>query len=166
MMRIVWIVALAACSKHADAPAAPPMASGSAAPPAAAIAAHHEDRHDPAVAAPPLALAVTIDGSAATWQQDVFDRTPHFTSTNNDGQDRDTWSLRELVHAAGANARVTAVIGESRQTIDAAAWAATDTTPIVHRTRRGTLKFRWTDRDGKWGDVAVKEVTGLEVTSK
>jgi hypothetical protein len=129
---------------------------------------HHEDRHDPAIATPPLSLTVTIDGNAAKWEQAVFDRTPHFESTNNDGEARDTWSLRELVHGAvGPAARITAVIGETKQAIDPAAWADATRTPIVHRTRKGALKFRWADASGKWDDkAAVKDVTGLEVSSK
>lgn len=159
MKRLALLVALAACGKPADVPAA--ATSDVPATP------HHEDRHDPALAAPPLSLAVTIDGSAATWPQAVFDRTTHFESANNDGEARDTWSLRELVHgAAGPNTRVTAVIGESKQSIDAAAWADPTKTPIVHRTRRGALKFRWADASGKWGETAVKDVTGLEISSK
>jgi len=163
MKHLALLVALAACNKHADPPA---PAAGSAVG-SAAVAAPHEDRHDPAVAAAPLSLAVTIDGSAATWQQAVFDRTPHFASTNNDGEARDTWSLRELVHGTvGVTAHVTAVIGETRLAIDAAAWADPTKTPIIHRTRRGGLKFRWADATGKWGDAAVKDVTGLEISSK
>ena len=138
MKHVALIVALVACSKPADPPPA----------------AHHEDRHEPAIATPPLSLAVTIDGSAATWPQAIFDKTLHFESTNNDGEARDTWSLRELVHgAAGATAHVTTVIGETRQSIDAAAWADPTKTPIVHRTRRGGLKFRWADASGKWGET-------------
>jgi hypothetical protein len=152
--RLALLVVLAACSKPADSPAA-----GSA--------AHHEDRHEPAIATPPLSLAVTIDGSATTWQQAVFDRTTHFESANQDGEARDTWSLRELVHGTvGATARVTTVIGETRQSIDAAAWADPAHTPIVHRTRRGGLKFRWADTTGKWQETGVKDVTGLEIDSK
>jgi hypothetical protein len=173
MKHLVLVVALVACSKHADTPAtgsAAPSegAVGSAEPSAAPAKPHHEDRHDPAVATPPLSLAVTIDGNAAKWEQAVFDRTQHFESTNNDGEARDTWSLRELVHGSvGPAARVTMVIGETKQTIDAAAWADATRTPIVHRTRRGALKFRWADAAGKWDDAAaVKDVTGLEISSK
>ena len=154
MKLLALLVVLAACNKHADAPAA-----GSAAP--------HEDRHEPVVVTPPVSLAVTIDGSAATWPQAIFDRTTHFASANNDGEARDTWSLRELVHGTvGATARVTTVIGETRQSIDATEWADPTKTPIVHRTRRGGLKFRWADATGKWGETGVKDVTGLEITSK
>ena len=165
MKHFVLLVAVAACNNHADTAAAPVAASATQS--EVPAAPHHEDRHDPAVATPPLSLAVTIDGSAATWQQAVFDRTTHFESTNNDGEARDTWSLRELVHGTvGATARVTTVIGETRESIDAAAWADPTRTPIVHRTRRGGLKFRWADATGKWGETGVKDVTGLEITSK
>jgi hypothetical protein len=150
MKRLALILAIAACGKHADPPAE-----------------HSEDRHKPALATPPLTLAVTIDGSAATWPQAVFDRTTHFTSENHDGDARDTWSLRELVHGmVGANARVTTVIGETRKPIDAAAWVDPSKTPIVHRTRRGALKFRWADAKGAWSDDAVNDVTSLEINSK
>jgi hypothetical protein len=148
-MTVVWILAIAACSKATPAPEP-----------------KHEDRHEPAAAAPALELHVTVDGKAATWKQDVFDRVPHFESTNHDGDARDTWSLRELAHAAaGPNARVVAVIGDKRETIDPAAWSDPSLTPIVHRTRRGALKFRWADKDGKWGDAEIKDVSGLELAT-
>ena len=148
MKRALSLIVLAACSRSAD-PAQP---------------ARHEDRHDPTTAAPALQLAVTIDGAAATWHQDVFDRVPHFASANHDGDARDTWSLRELVHdAVGPSARVVAVVGETRMPIDAAAWDDPARTPIVHRTRRGWLKFRWADKTGAWQDASVKEVSGLEI---
>ena len=63
----------------------------------------------------------------------------------------------------GPNARVVAVIGDQRKEIDAAAWADADRTPIVHRTRRGWLKFRWADKSGAWGEADVKDVSGLEI---
>jgi hypothetical protein len=146
MKSVLCLLLLAACSRS---PAA---------------TAKHEDRHDPAAATPALHLAVTIDGAATTWQEDVFDHVPHFASTNHDGDARDTWSLRELVHdAVGPKARVVAVLGDKRMAIDDAAWNDPDRTPIVHRTRRGWLKFRWADRSGAWQDAAVKEVSGLEI---
>lgn len=58
-MKQLALVALLACAKEQPAP-----------PPAVASAA-----------APALSLAVTVDGVPATWTQDVFDRTPHFTVT-------------------------------------------------------------------------------------
>jgi hypothetical protein len=151
MKRMLLVLVVAACSRSAD--------------PAQRTRHKHEDRHEPATAAPALELAVTIDGAPARWQQDVFDRVPHFTSKNHDGDSRDTWSLRELVHATvGPSARVVAVVGETRMPIDAAAWDDPLRTPIVHRTRRGWLKFRWADQNGAWQDAAVKEVSGLEIT--
>jgi len=149
MKWLVLVVALAACSKS-DAKQNP--------------APKHEDRNDPAEATPPLKLAVTIDGVAATWQQDAFDRAPHFVGENKSGESRDAWSLRELAHTlVGPNARVVAVIGDKRKDIDAAAWADASKTPIVHRTRRGWLKFRWADKDGNWSEADVKDVSGLEI---
>ncbi len=148
MKRALCLLAVAACSRSAD-PAQPTK---------------HEDRHDPAVAAPALTLEVTIDGTPSTWKQDVFDRVPHFQAKNHDGDSRDTWSLRELVHSAvGPTARVVAVVGDARMPIDPAAWDDPAHTPIVHRTRRGWLKFRWADANGAWQDAAVKEVSGLEI---
>ena len=155
MKRLVWLVALAACSKSSESPPAPP-------PPAPAQ--HHEDRADPAVAAPPLSLAVKIDGTASTWKQDVFDRVPKVQGKASSGEARDTWSLRDLAHTeVGPNARVTAVVGDVRKEIDATAWADASRTPIIHRTKRGALKFRWADKDGQWGDTEVKDVTALEL---
>lgn len=149
MKWLVLVVALAACSKS-DAKQNPTP--------------KHEDRNDPAEAAPPLKLAVTIDGVASTWQQDAFDRAPHYVSPNKSGESRDAWSLRELAHTlVGPNARVVAVIGDKREDIDAAAWADASRTPFVHRTRRGWLKFRWADKDGTWAEAEVKDVTGLEI---
>lgn len=153
MTRLALVLALAAaCGTSSDEPAP-----------------HHEDRHEP-MAAPGSAspsLAVTVDGKPATWEQAVFDTTPHFATANKDGEARDTWSLRELVGLqAGVTARVTAVIGDPKKTIDAASWADTSRTPILHRTRRGALKFRWADASGKWGETEVKDVTGLEITTR
>jgi hypothetical protein len=153
MKLAAWLAMCAlACSKSSD-PA-----------PAPAPAAHREDRHDPAAAKPALALAVTIDGATATWDQDVFARAPRMTGTASDGEARDTWSLRELVHSAvGPSARVIAIVGDTRAELDAAAWADAARVPILHTTRRGTLKFRWADPSGKWGDTVVKDVTRLEI---
>ncbi len=149
MKWLVIVVALAACSKSDASQHATPK---------------HEDRNDPAQAAPPLELAVTIDGVASTWQQDAFDRTPHFVSANKNGESRDAWSLRELARTlVGPNARVVAVVGDKREVIDPAAWTDASKTPFVHRTRRGWLKFRWANKDGAWGEADVKDVSGLEI---
>jgi len=155
MLRIACLVLLFACgSKSTDAPTEEKKPH-----------AKHEDRHEPATATPSLALKVHVDGSDQTWAQDVFDKVPHSTGKNNDGQDRDVWSLRDLVHTAvGPSARVVAVAGDIRMPIDTKAWDDPDKTPILHRTKRGALKFRWADKDGKWGDTGVKDVTELEVT--
>lgn len=146
---LLLVIALAGCSKS-EAKQEP--------------APKHEDRNDPAEARPPLRLAVTIDGTQATWQQDAFDRTPHFAAANKSGETRDAWSLRELAHTlVGPSARVVAVIGDKRQAIDPAAWADASKTPFVHRTRRGWLKFRWAEKDGTWDETDVKDVSGLEI---
>lgn len=125
----------------------------------------HEDRRDPVEAnAPPLKLEVATGGKTATWQQADFDKVAKYTK-GTDGEARDVWSLRELAHQlAGPNARVTAVTGEDgTKPIDAAAWGDASKTPLLHTTRRGTLKFRWADGDGKWGESVVKDVTKIEI---
>lgn len=114
-------------------------------------------------AAPPLSLTVTVAGQAQVWKQDVFDRVPHYTSKNHDGADRETWSLRDLAHVIGPNARVVAVVGATTAQIAPGAWADATHTPILHRTRRGALKFRWADASGAWGETAVKDVTALDI---
>lgn len=171
------IVALAACSKSAEQPPSPTPASASAtaATPAPGTMAtegrprqrKHEDRHDPAVAAPALQLAVAVDGAAATWQPDAFARVAQYTGNKkaSDGEAREVWSLRDLVHAlVGPAARVTAVTGDDgTKVITAAAWGDPSRTPLLHTTRRGTLKFRWAGADGAWGDTEIKDVTRIEI---
>ena len=105
-MRWVALVVAFACSKPAD--RAPP----------------HEDRHDPPVAASRLRLDVAIGGTTATWTDAAFDATPKLPGTASDGEARDTWSLRELVHKnVGPTARVTKIIGAGGATpLDATAW--------------------------------------------
>jgi hypothetical protein len=109
-------------------------------------------------------LEVSVQGQATTWQQDAFDKVAKYTK-GTDGEARDVWSLRELVHQlVGAKARVVSVTGEDgTQAIDAAAWSDEAKTPLLHTTRRGTLKFRWADANGKWGEAGVKDVTKIEV---
>lgn len=167
----------AACSKSDRSPPPDPAAV-----PAAATAApgepagsdtrphhrKHEDRHDPAVAdAPPLQLTVAVDGAAATWHQDAFDRVARFTGNTraSDGEARDVWSLRELAHTLiGPTAHVTAVTGDDgARAIDRAAWDDASRTPLLHTTRRGTLKFRWAGADGAWGETEVTDVTRIEI---
>lgn len=128
----------------------------------------HEDRHDPVVAgAPALALAAVVDGTATTWQRDSFDRVARFTGNTkaHDGEDRDVWSLRDLARTlVGPGARVTSVVSTDGATaIDRAAWDDASRTPVLHTTRRGTLKFRWTDAAGKWLDTEVRDVTRIEI---
>jgi hypothetical protein len=86
-------------------------------------------------------------------------------NVGNDGEDRDTWSLRDLAHTlVGPSARVVNVVGpEGSRAIDAAAWNDAARTPILHTTRRGTLKYRWADKDGRWSDAEVKDVSRVDI---
>jgi hypothetical protein len=156
-MRWMWLLVAVACSKSADAPKAvdPPP------PPA-----KHQDRHDPPVAASKLVLTITIAGATTTWHDDAFVKVPKLVGTATDGEARDTWSLRELVHTnVGSGARVIAVTSaDGVKQIDAAAWDDATKIPILHTTKRGTLKFRWADPSGTWGETVLKDVTGLEVS--
>jgi hypothetical protein len=133
---------------------------------------HHrrnrEDRRDdPDEPAPPLTVQVKIGTATKNWEKDSFDKVPKFGTgdVGNDGEKRDTWSLRELVHTlVGPKARVVAIIGkEDSKTISRASWDDPIRTPIIHTTRRGTLKFRWADKAGKWGDADVSDVTRIEI---
>lgn len=172
------ITAAAACSKSVDPP--PPAQSAAArsaaAPndPAGADPAHHrnrdgkrEDRDDPAIAAPRLQLAVAVNGVAASWGPDAFGKVAKYARNDkaSDGEARETWSLRELAHTlVGPTARVTQVTGDGgTHAIDRAAWDDASREPLLHTTRRGTLKFRWADASGKWGDTEVKDVTRIEI---
>lgn len=164
----------AACSKSVDAP--PPGLSGSAAEhsptaPADPDKVHHrnggkhEDRHDPA-AEPKLQLTVAINGTTASWGPDAFGKVAKYARNDkaSDGEAREVWSLRELAHTlVGPTARVTAVTGDGSKTIDRTAWDDAAHEPLLHTTRRGTLKFRWADASGKWDDTEVKDVTRIEI---
>jgi len=173
-----------ACSKSADSstPPASPPAAGAPAPVGTAAAAtagapapaekphhrKHEDRHDPATdEPPPLQLAVTVAGARVTWGHDAFEKVARFVGNTkaSDGEDRDVWSLRDLVRTlVGPTARVTSVTGDDgAKSIDAAAWRDAKRTPLLHTTRRGTLKFRWADAAGAWGETEVKDVTRIEI---
>lgn len=185
-------LAASACSKSADsstppapgtsAPGTSAPAAGTAAPAANGTAANavetpaadkphhrkHEDRHDPATDnPPPLRLAVTIAGAQTTWDHDAFEKVARFAGNTkaSDGEDRDVWSLRDLARTlAGPTARVTSVAGDDgARSIDAAAWRDPRRTPLLHTTRRGTLKFRWADATGAWGETEVKDVTRIEI---
>jgi hypothetical protein len=148
---------LAACSKTAD-PSPPAPSPGKI---------KHEDRHDPAIAHPPLTLTVAIDGVPSTWNQDAFDKVARFTGNAraSDGEIRDAWSLRELTRAlVGPTARVTSITGDGgAKPIDAGAWNDAAHTPVLHTTRRGTLKFRWADAAGAWGESEVRDVARIEI---
>jgi hypothetical protein len=132
-----------------------------------ASAPPHEDRTAPQEAPSQLHLEVTIAGAKSTWTDAAFAKVAKFPSTNNAGEARDTWNLRELVTAnAGPKARVVAVIGAGgTKPIDPAAWASAEQTPIIHSTRRGALKFRWADKTGAWGETVVKDVTAIEIVT-
>jgi len=126
---------------------------------------HHEDRNEPAAAPANLALDVSIDGTAAKWNADAFAKVPHTPGKATSGESRDVWSLRELAHTlVGPTARVVSVSNATAtKAIDAAAWADASRIPIVHTTRRGSLKFRWSDAAGTWGESELNDVTKLEL---
>jgi len=166
------VVAVFGCSRSIDstasAPANDPPRTAKAAAPGDGSAFHrkHEDRRDPVVAdAPPLQLDVVIQGTAVTWHKDAFDKVARYTK-GHDGEARDVWSLRDLAHQlVGPTARVTIVSGDgSTRAIDPAAWSDASRTPLLHTTRRGTLKFRWADAAGAWSEAEVKDVTRLELS--
>jgi hypothetical protein len=172
---VIAMVTAAACSKSIDAP--PPAQSAterSVAAPTDPDKPHHrngdgkrEDRHDPA-AEPKLQLAVAINGAVATWGPDAFGKVARYAKNDkaSDGEAREVWSLRALAHTlVGPTARVTAVAGDGgSKIIDRAAWDDAAREPLLHTTRRGTLKFRWADAAGKWGDTEVKDVARIEIT--
>jgi hypothetical protein len=169
---VLTAAVVAACSKSVDAP--PPArstAERSAAAPADPDRPHHrsggkhEDRHDFA-AEPKLQLTVAINGTAASWGPDAFGKVTKYAKNDkaSDGEAREVWSLRELAHTlVGPTARVTAVTGDGSKTIDRAAWDDAAREPLLHTTRRGTLKFRWADASGTWDDTEVKDVTRIEI---
>ena len=144
MKPLLALLAIAACSKGSASPPSPEQA--------------------PETTVSPLALDVRVDGTATKWTADSFEHVRRIEGKASSGETRDTWSLRDVARAAGGDhARVTAVIGDVRKEIDASAWADPERTPIIHRTRRGWLKFRWADQAGKWGDAEVKDVSALEI---
>jgi hypothetical protein len=176
---LVFVLLAASCSKTPETKAEPAPATSVAVAPAATTAPSasgssrgghhggHEDRHDPAERPAALTLEVKIAGATKTWQKDAFDKVPKFAlgSVGNDGEDRDTWSVRDLAHTlVGPRARVVAIVGpDETRTIDRAAWDDPARTPILHSTRRGTLKFRWADKAGKWSEAEVKDVSRLAI---
>ena len=144
-MRALWLVGLLACGKSSEAP--------------------HEDRHEARTAPSKLRLEVTVGGVKSTWNDGEFAAVAKMTGAASDGEARDTWSLRELVKKhVGSTARVVAVTGEGgAKRIDEAAWNDQGRIPIVHVTKRGALKFRWSDPSGKWEETSVKDVTAIDV---
>lgn len=59
---------------------------------------------------------------------------------------------------------MTSVTGaDGTRTIELGAWDDATRTPLLHTTRRGTLKFRWADTEGKWGEAEVKDVVKIEL---
>jgi hypothetical protein len=172
------VFCVAACSKADPAPtpspgpAAPAPAAAPTAAPAPAAApegsGHHEDRHDKPVAPTTIDIEVTVDGKPAHWGADEFAKVDKFVGKNNDGDDRDMWSLRDLAHKlVGPSARVVSITGDHTDAVATDAWSNAARTPILHNTRKGHLKFRWTDQDGGWlKDDVVKDVAKLEVVTK
>lgn len=146
MRRALLLVVALGCSKSESGPA------------------KHEDRGHAQDRATTFSLAVTIGEKHETWTPETFAKVAHSASKNSSGNDRDTWSLRELAKLAGPTARVTRIVGEGgAKDIDAAAWADPARVPILHSTRRGTLKFRWAAPDGTWGVPEVSDVNALEL---
>jgi hypothetical protein len=171
-MRKLWqnvalTVIAAACSKSEPPTPVPAPAS---LPRDEAQASHrrkHEDRHESA-AAPVLQLTVALAGNIATWDTAAFQRVARFAGNNRarDGEAREVWSLRDLARTLiGPTARVVSVTGDDgAHPIDDAAWRDPAREPLLHTTRRGTLKFRWADAHGAWGEAEAKDVTRIEVT--
>jgi hypothetical protein len=162
------LVLVLACG-HSDPPPPPPSSAASDQPaPEKEKKHHHEDRHDVQGSATSFSLDVSIDGAHQTWTPETFAKVPHFKGTNNDGEARDVWSLREVAtDLVGSNARIVSITGDSTHAIGSAAWTDATKIPIVHSTRRGVLKFRWADPDGKWReDEVIKDIAKLEIVTK
>lgn len=168
MRRALLFAALAACGSPTEAPPQPAAAPAAEAVDNAAGKPHHrEDRHDPQARPATLSLAIATGTEKSTWGAPQLAAVPKLAGTASDGEARDTWDLRALARTnAGPTARVAAVVGETRYEISAADWADASKVPVLHTTRRGTLKFRWADPSGKWGETVVKEVTGLELAKQ
>jgi len=132
----------------------------------AADSARARSLDEPPSAPAVVTLEVAVDGRVATWKRDAFERVPRLSGHNRSGESRDAWSLRAMAEEmVGPGARVTSVTGDGATVeISAAMWQDTTRTPILHTTRRGTLKFRWIEADGEWQeDAAVRHVTGLAI---
>lgn len=125
----------------------------------------HGDKHQPMDPdAPPLALEVAVGSGVQMWTKDSFDKAAKY-AIGRDGEARDVWSLRELATTlVGPGAHVVSVTGEGgTKAMDAAGWADPTKTPLLHTTRRGTLKYVWADAQGTWGETVVKDVTRIEI---
>lgn len=140
-------VVLAACSSNA----APPP--------------HREDRAQPVETAPPMKLAVTVDGVATTWSEADFGKVQKLGGKASSGEARDVWSLRDLTETlVSPNARVVSVTGiGTTATIAPNQWTSYDLIPILHTTRRGTFKFRWARPGGAWDETLVRDVTAIAI---
>lgn len=170
--RLALVVALGAgCSKTPDPPPAPPAtppatAADVGAPgPAKVKPRKPGDKHQPMDPdAPPLSLEVAVGSDVQVWTKDSFDKAAKY-AIGSDGDARDVWSLRELATTlVGPGAHVVSVTGErGTKPMTAADWADPTKTPILHTTRRGTLKYVWADAQGTWGETVVKDVSRIEI---
>ncbi len=171
MHRAVWIgfvLGLAVGCKSSDPAPVDPVPTPVAADPAPGGSGNKHggtDRHKPVEPnAPPVEVGVSIKGVTSKWDKAAFDKVPRYTK-GTDGDMRDVWDIRNLVHTlVGPTAHVVSVTGEGgSKPFDHVAWDDATRTPILHTTRRGTLKWTWADGSGKWGETEVKDVTQLVI---
>jgi hypothetical protein len=163
-MRRVWILALALGCKSSDpAPVVPAPVAADPAPGGSGNKHGGTDRHKPVNAdAAPVEVGVSIKGVTSKWDKAAFDKVPRYAK-GTDGEMRDVWDIRNLVHTlVGPTAHVVSVTGEGGSK-PFAGWDDATRTPILHTTRRGTLKWTWADSNGKWGETEVKDVTQLVI---
>ena len=158
-----------ACSKStetAPSPAADPVAPGSDVVKKEKKPHKAGDKHQPLAAdAVALTLDVAVGSDVMTWKKDEFAKVDEY-AIGSDGNERQVWSMRDLAtKLVGPTAHVVAITGVDGSTkpMAAADWADTTKTPILHTTRRGTLKFTWADSQGTWGETVVKDVTRIEI---
>ncbi len=162
MHKALMFAALIACGKSE------PAVDRATGDPVQAPVGKHEDRHEPIATPAKLVLDIYNAGQKTTWGEAEFTAVAKMAGSASDGEARDTWSVRELVHHHfGATARAITVIGsDGRQAIAPPEWEDSKRTPILHTTRKGSLKFRWADETGKWGETVMKDVSGLEIVTK